>query len=259
MSCTMRPNIETKRRYASHAKRGFFVNFSRAARLSSLRPRLRTVSIIPGIDIAAPERTDTSNGFLGSPSFLPVDFSTRASACSTCSQSPGGNFLPDAKYALHASVVIVKPGGTGSPACVDPAVSRTTPPVATPAIAATSTRAVVLSCEPTRKTDAAGVVTADGGFGIVGEASTYGGDTEGAFWLVRKGAALGDSIALHFEQTAGRAPATWVEYNATGSPRTTPWGDVAFKVGWKPISFSDSCWRLVVDGTDTGLVVAVGH
>ena len=56
-----------------------------------------------------------------------------------------------------------------------------------------------------------------------------------------------------------RLPATWVEYNATGSPRTTPWGDVAFKVGWKPISFSDSRWRLVVDGTDTGLVVAVGH
>ena len=145
-------------------------------------------------------------------------------------------------------------------ACVDPAVSRTTPPVATPAIVPTSTtRAVVLSCEPTRKTDAAGVVTVDGGFGIVGEASTYGGDTEGTFWLVRKGAALGDSIALHFEQTAGKAPATWVEYNATGSPRTTPWGDVAFKVGWKPISFSDTCWRLVVDGTDTGLVVAVGH
>ena len=86
------------------------------------------MSIIPGIDIAAPERTDTSNGFLGSPSFLPVDFSTRASACSTCSQSPGGNLLPDAKYALHASVVIVKPGGTGSPAFVISAMPAPLPP-----------------------------------------------------------------------------------------------------------------------------------
>jgi hypothetical protein len=130
-------------------------------------------------------------------------------------------------------------------------VSRATPPVATPAITPTSTRAIVLSCEPTRKKDAAGVITVDGRFGIVGEAFTYGEDMEGALWLVRRGAALGDSIALHFEQTTGKAPAA--------SPRTTPWGDVAFKVGWKPISFSDSCWRLVVDGMETGLVVAVGH
>ena len=38
---------------------------------------------MPGIDIAAPERTETRSGFFVSPSFLPVDFSTLASAFST--------------------------------------------------------------------------------------------------------------------------------------------------------------------------------
>ena len=147
-------------------------------------------------------------------------------------------------------------------ACADPAISRATPaPATTPAITPTPTptREIALSCEPTRTKDALGVITTDGRFGIVGDAFTFGEDMNGAFWLVRKGAVAEDSVALHFVQTSGKAPTTWVEYNAAASPRTTPWGDVAFKVGWKPISFSDSCWRVVVDGMETGLVVAVGH
>ena len=42
------------------------------ARSASLRPRLRTVSIMPGIENLAPERTDTSSGSLGSPSLRPI-------------------------------------------------------------------------------------------------------------------------------------------------------------------------------------------
>ena len=145
-------------------------------------------------------------------------------------------------------------------ACVDPAISRATPaPATTPAITPTPTREIALSCEPTRTKDALGVTTTDGRFGIVGDPFTFGEDMNGAFWLVRKGAMVQDSIALHFVQTSGKAPMTWVEYNAAASPHSTTWGDVAFKVGWKPISFSDSCWRVVVDGIETGLVVAVGH
>ena len=143
--------------------------------------------------------------------------------------------------------------------CVDPTISRATPAAATPAITPTPTREIALSCEPSRAKDALGVITTDGRFGIVGDPFTFGEDMNGAFWLVRKGAMVQDSVALHFVQTSGKAPTTWVEYNAAASPRTTPWGDVAFKVGWKPISFSDSCWRVVVDGIETGLVVAVGH
>jgi hypothetical protein len=143
--------------------------------------------------------------------------------------------------------------------CVDSTISRATPAAATPAITPTPTREIALSCEPSRAKDALGVITTDGRFGIVGDPFTFGEDMNGAFWLVRKGAMVQDSVALHFVQTSGKAPMTWVEYNAAASPRTTPWGDVAFKVGWKPISFSDSCWRVVVDGIETGLVVAVGH
>jgi len=144
-------------------------------------------------------------------------------------------------------------------ACVDPTVSRATPPVARPAITPTSTREITLTCEPTRTKDALGVVTVDGRSGIAGDAFTFGGDMDGVFWLVRRGVVVGDSVALHFVQTTGKAPATTVDYNAAASPRTTPWGDVAFKVGWKPISFAESCWSLVVDGMSTGLVVAVGR
>jgi hypothetical protein len=41
------------------------------------------VSIIPGIDIARARATETRSGFFVSPSFFPVDFSTRPSAFST--------------------------------------------------------------------------------------------------------------------------------------------------------------------------------
>ncbi len=107
--------------------------------------------------------------------------------------------------------------------------------------------------------DVAGVVTLNGRLGIVGDTFTFGGDMNGSFWLVRSGAVVGDRVALQFEQIGSSAPATWVAYGVTASSRTTPWGDAAFNVGWKPISFSDSCWSLVVDGVNTGIVLAVGH
>ena len=40
---------------------------------------------------------------------------------------------------------------------------------------------------------------------------------------------------------------------------TTAWGGAAFQFGWKPIAFEDSCWRLIVDEVDTGIVLAIGH
>ena len=54
----------------------------------SLRPRLRIVSIIPGIDARAPERTDTNNGFAGSPNveFIKVSMFFTA-ACTSALRS----------------------------------------------------------------------------------------------------------------------------------------------------------------------------
>ena len=54
-----------KRRYASSAKRVLPVRSARPFIVSSFRPRLRIVSIMPGIDARAPERTLTRSGALG--------------------------------------------------------------------------------------------------------------------------------------------------------------------------------------------------
>jgi hypothetical protein len=62
----------------------------------SLSPRLRTVSIIPGIENAAPERTDTRRGSASSPSFLPISTSRAARAAATSSMRPSGMALPAA-------------------------------------------------------------------------------------------------------------------------------------------------------------------
>ena len=65
----------------------------RPARVSSLRPRLRTVSIMPGIENLAPERTETSSGLSGSPKPLPERASTSCIASRTSSQRPVGQLL----------------------------------------------------------------------------------------------------------------------------------------------------------------------
>ena len=94
---TIRPNIWMNRRYASHPNRSLPVSATRPSRVSSLRPRLRTVSIIPGIENLAPERTETRSGFFGSPNPLPDRRSTSRIASSTSSQRPDGSALPAAK------------------------------------------------------------------------------------------------------------------------------------------------------------------
>ena len=62
---TTSPYICRKRRYASHAKRGLPLCAASATTVSSFKPRLSTVSIIPGIETAAPLRTETSSGLDG--------------------------------------------------------------------------------------------------------------------------------------------------------------------------------------------------
>jgi hypothetical protein len=128
-----------------------------------------------------------------------------------------------------------------------------TPPV-------TRDQPVRVHCDPTITRDASGVITADGKIGIVGETFTRSGD--GSFLVLRRGAVLGELASLQFTQIGSSAPATWVQYSSSADPQSsrTPWGDqVAFAAGWKPIAFAGSCWRLIVDGTDSGLVLEVGE
>src|SRR5690606_36408636 len=80
------------------------------------------------METAAPERTETSNGSAGSPKRLPVRASRRPSAAKISSSSPAGNRPPAASAARQASVVTVKPGGTGSPARVISARLAPLPP-----------------------------------------------------------------------------------------------------------------------------------
>ncbi len=85
------PNIWMSRRYESHAKRSLSACRARPTTDSSERPMLRTVSIMPGMENFAPERTETSSGSSAWPSFLPI-FRSRASRCAlTSSRSSTGS------------------------------------------------------------------------------------------------------------------------------------------------------------------------
>ena len=101
---------------------------ARPSTATSERPTFRIVSIIPGIETAAPERTETSSGSRGSPKRLPMRSSSRSTWTSTSSSSPSGNAPPRAIVSRHASVVIVNPAGTGRPSCVISASPTPFPP-----------------------------------------------------------------------------------------------------------------------------------
>mmetsp|Transcript_31795 Transcript_31795/g.75506 ORF Transcript_31795/g.75506 Transcript_31795/m.75506 type:complete len:204 (+) Transcript_31795:2096-2707(+) len=111
---TTSPNISRKRRYESYAKRAPAFAASPFT-TSSFSPRFSTVSIMPGIETAAPERTDRRRGLLGSPSFVPISCSTSFKPAMTSSHTPAGSVESFSWKAAQVSVVIVKPGGTERP------------------------------------------------------------------------------------------------------------------------------------------------
>jgi len=124
-----------------------------------------------------------------------------------------------------------------------------------------------VACPRTRSTDSFGVITSDGATGVIdrtyGSASAVSGSD--AFTLVRRGSVVGQKVAVEFRQIGTSAPAAWVAYTVTAEARptpagvlATPWDGAAFKLFVKPIGFADSCWRLIVDGADTGIVLQVG-
>ena len=114
-------------RNESWANRAFWLWSANAVTARSFKPRLRIVSIMPGIEIGAPDLTETSNGFFGSPSFLPVTSSSRATLPSTSARSRS-EYLPLSRYSMHSAQAIVKPGGTGTPRLVISARFAPLPP-----------------------------------------------------------------------------------------------------------------------------------
>jgi hypothetical protein len=75
--------------------------------------------------------------------------------------------------------------------------------------------------------------------------------------LVRRDAREGQHIALRFDDVLHTSPAKWVAYDVVATARPNPWGELVFNAGWKPIGFAGSCWRVIVDGVDSGLVLEV--
>ena len=121
------------------------------------------------------------------------------------------------------------------------------------------------NCPRTRSVDEFGVLTSDGATGVLDRTYASAHSVNDVFVMVRRGIGVGQRVAIEFRQIGTSAPATWVAYGVTAEPRptpvglrATPWDGAAFKLFVKPIGFVDSCWRLIVDGADTGIVLQVG-
>lgn len=117
------------------------------------------------------------------------------------------------------------------------------------------------SCPRTRGLDASGVITSNGTIGIVRDTYVSSADVNGSFLMVRRGSTIGQRAEVDFHQVGSSAPASRVFYGVAAELWRTPpagWGDIVFKLGVKPIGFTNSCWGLFVDGTDTGIVLFVG-
>ena len=111
-------NIVRKRLYASQTNRSSPVSLIIVSATPSFMPRLRTVSIMPGMLIGAPLLTLASSGFSGSLNFLPLVSSRVFTCSSTSSHSPSGNFPPAFMNSLQVFVVIVNPCGMLRPRLV---------------------------------------------------------------------------------------------------------------------------------------------
>jgi len=115
--------MSKKRRLVSWANRIEPPRRARAGREASVRPRSRTVSIIPGIDTAAPDRTETNKrdwcepkrggGPTGSASASADSMAEMPSMISA--QTSSGTAPPASRKSLHTVVATVKPGGTFTP------------------------------------------------------------------------------------------------------------------------------------------------
>ncbi len=169
------------------------------------------MSIIPGIEIAAPDRTDTRSGSAGSPKRFPARSWSRATWSSTSGQSPSGA-SPVRIVSRHASVVTVKPAGTGIPSAVisarptplPPSSSR--PPGACSSNAYTSRTARIL--RTARGSRARYELALVRRVAIIATASGCGKTTFGRELAARLGVPFVELDAIHWQ-------AGWTELDAT--------------------------------------------
>src|SRR4051794_356936 len=112
---TVWPNWWTKRQWVERAKARSPERRASASSTSSVMPRLRTVSIIPGMLTAAPERTETSSGRSPSPKLRPSACSRPATPARTDCQASSSSSPPAAWKRRHSSIGRHSAGGTGGP------------------------------------------------------------------------------------------------------------------------------------------------
>jgi hypothetical protein len=106
-------------------------------------------------------------------------------------------------------------------------------------------------CQPTTRRDGQGVATSTGKFGLVGSTSVTVDDEVFVVW--RNG---GPSIPLVVSGYPLPSPASWVRWPVGGYASASPWGDVGYRVGLKPIG-RPGCWRIVPEGgqMEDGIVI----
>ena len=83
---------------------------------------------MPGIDTAAPERTETSNGRGPLPNVPPLAASNQAMPAASSSPKVAGK-LPVSRNAVQARVVMTNAGGTGRPRLRMRAMDQALPPI----------------------------------------------------------------------------------------------------------------------------------
>ena len=110
-------------------------------------------------------------------------------------------------------------------------------------------------CEPTTRRDAQAVATTTGQFGLVGSTSVRADDDVTVVW--RNGGPA-TSLAVIAYRLDPPSAGTWVRWSVGGYGSASPWGEVGYRVGLKPIS-TPGCWRVVPEGglTEDGVVVAI--
>ena len=108
-------------------------------------------------------------------------------------------------------------------------------------------------CVPTTRRDAQAVATATGQFGLVGSTSVTVDDEVFVVW--RNG---GPATPLVVSGYPLPSLASWVRWPVSGYGSPSPWGNVGYRVGLKPIG-TPGCWRIVPEGgqMEDGVVIQI--
>ena len=110
-------------------------------------------------------------------------------------------------------------------------------------------------CVPTTRRDAQAVATTTGQFGLSGSTSLTGDDVAQAVW--RSGGPA-TSLAVIAYRLDPPSAGTSVRWAAGGYGATSPWGEVGYRIGMKPVG-TPGCWRILPDGgrAEDGVVIAI--